>query len=185
MTAEPESLEPATEVQRPASGQRLDGRRRLLRAGLGAAPVLLTLASSPLSAEAVSAYGSAGTSATTAKAACGGCSPEAWAESSWPQSIDRGATFNQLFATRLNPDVALERLFAAGSFTTEQQVARHCAAALLNAQSGKTPATVLGVDAVREVWASYQARGYYRPVPGSEMKWNAAQIVDWLATTYA
>jgi hypothetical protein len=184
MTAEPESPQPASEAQRPGSGPRHEGRRRLLRAGLGAAPVLLTLTSSALGADGVSNVGSAA-SVARASPPCDGCSPDAWAESPWPQSIDPGATFNPLFAAHLEPDVSLKRLFAAGSFTEEQQVARHCAAALLNAQSGKTPATVLGADAVRQVWASYEARGYYEPIPGSGVKWQAGRIIDWIATTYA
>jgi len=185
MTADLHSPQPAPEAQRPSSSAPLDGRRRLLRAGLGTAPVLLTLTGSALGADGGSGAGSAGVSSMTTSTPCDGCSPEAWASSSWPQSIDRDAKFNELFAARLEPDVPLRRLLTAGSFTEEQQVARHCAAALLNAQSGRTPATVLGADTVRQVWASYEARGYYEPIPRGAVKWDAARIVDWLATTYA
>lgn len=44
---------------------------------------------------------------------------------------------------------------------------------------------MLGADTVRQVWASYEARGYYEPIPRGAVKWDAARIVDWLATTYA
>src|SRR6187397_2843611 len=66
---------------RPTQAAVALGRRRLLRGGLSAAPVIMTLASGPVSAglcQTASAYGSLNPSGTRTSETCGGRSPAAW-----------------------------------------------------------------------------------------------------------
>lgn len=51
-------------------------------------------------------------------------------------------------------------------------VARAIVAALLNAQSGRTPANILSVDDVIGIWQQYMTMGYFEPVGG--IKWYAS-----------
>jgi hypothetical protein len=50
-------------------------------------------------------------------------------------------------------------------------VARACVAALLNARSGRTPASILSADDVIQIWYEYASKGYFEPVAG--IKWYA------------
>jgi hypothetical protein len=79
----------------------------------------------------------------------------------------------------------LAQLLASTALDDEQRVARHCAAAYLNAITGKTPASVLSAEQVRRVWASYEASGSFPPVAEQSVRWRADEIVAWIETTYA
>jgi hypothetical protein len=55
----------------------------------------------------------------------------------------------------------------------------HIVAALLNAQRGLTP--VLSVTDVIGIWNEWVSKGYFEPT--ANVRWNAAQIVEYLKTT--
>lgn len=61
------------------------------------------------------------------------------------------------------------------------QLGAHIVSALLNAQSGKTPASVLGVTAVLIMFKEWDLTGYYSPTAG--VQWDAGQIVTYLKST--
>jgi len=58
-------------------------------------------------------------------------------------------------------------------------LAKHCAAALLNAAAGRTP--VLSQTQVRNMWNDYNRLGYFEPTAG--IRWNATQIVTYIKST--
>ncbi len=69
-------------------------------------------------------------------------------------------------------------------------LARHIVAALLNAAKGITPPAVLSVTTVKNIWASFVARGYYEPTAGikwypdySEPSSPNGGLIAWLKTT--
>ena len=72
-------------------------------------------------------------------------------------------------------DVLKQRAGGAGYST----LGMYCAAALLNAASGRTP--FLSEATVRQMWNDNLAFGYYEPTPG--IRWGATQIVAYLQST--
>jgi hypothetical protein len=164
------------------------GRRRLLRGGLSAAPVIMTLASGPVSAglcRTGSAYGSLNPSGRRTSVTCGGRSPSVWAttnHSHWP--LDANALFSDYFNPGLTGNnVKLKRVVDPSN--GYDPVARNCVAALLNASSGPplTPSSILSLAKAKEIWSSYATRGYFEPTAG--IRWDSAKIVDWMTTTYS
>jgi len=165
------------------------GRRRLLRGGLSAAPIIATLASGPVSAGLCttgSAYGSLNPSGTRTSLTCGGRSPAVWTGSTapgqWP--ISGNTLFSACFSPALS-DSTLKLKAVLDPSKGYDAVARNCVAALLNASTSPplTPASILGVAYAKAVWSSYRRKGYFEPTAG--IRWNGAQIVDWITTTYS
>ncbi len=166
------------------------GRRRLLRGGLGAAPVLMTLASGSVSAgmcTTCSAHGSMHPSGKQASTACGGRSPTGWSNmqaNGWPSTCQPTSKFEDFFKPTLTQQhVRLQKVIAPGG--GYDVVACHCVAALLNASTSPplTPATILSASLAKSIWASYATNGYFEPTAG--VRWNSGQIVDWIKTTYS
>jgi hypothetical protein len=187
MSPDNDRLEPVEPERRIAPAVAL-GRRRLLRAGLGAAPVIMTFASGPVSAglcKTGSAYGSLNPSGARSSATCGGKSPAAWtgtAHGQWPCSA------NALFQTYFSPALAGTNVtlkLVVDPSKGYDPVARNCVAALLNASTSPamTPATILGIARAKAVWSSYATKGYFEPTAG--IQWNSAKIVEWMTTTYS
>ena len=186
MSAETDREDPSERAGRIEAAVIL-GRRRLLRGGLSAAPVIMTLASGPVSAGLCttgSAYGSLNPSGVRSSATCGGRSPATWTSSlgHWP--IKAAALFGTHFKPALS-DIKLTLKAVVDPSGGYDPVARNCVAALLNASSSPplTPASILDVTRVKAVWSSYATKGYFEPTAG--IQWNAAKIVDWITTTYS
>jgi len=188
MAAERDHQDSAVRARDPESTVAL-GRRRLLRGGLSAAPILATLASSPVSAGLCttgSAYGSLNPSGTRTNTTCGGRSPATWTASggvgAWP--ISGNTLFSACFSPALS-DSTLKLKTVVDPSKGYDAVARNCVAALLNASASPplTPASILGVAYVKAVWTSYASKGYFEPTAG--IRWNSGQIVDWITTTYS
>jgi hypothetical protein len=178
---------------------RVQSRRRLLKGGMAAAPVLMTLANRPAfgaNGATPSAFGSMNASRTDEVNTPTGRSPGYWKNhtDAWPSpyralsisnaqsSSNAHATaatsatlFNDVFIGGRYPGVTLfeilsPELKAAGSNGGDVAVARAVAAALLNAASGRTEG-VLDVDQVKAMWAEYVNKGYFSPTNG--VKWYA------------
>jgi hypothetical protein len=166
-------------------------RRRLLRGGLGAAPVLMTLASRPVGATVCttgSAFASLQPSGTLQTTQCTGHSPSYWTACSSPgtdwKPIKPQTKFSALFTPALSDsNVTLKKVVDAS--LGYNVVARHCVAALLNASKSPplTPPSILSAAMVKAVWTSYATHGYYEPTAG--IQWTDTKIVDWITTTYA
>jgi len=169
-------------------------RRRLLKAGLAAAPVAATLVSRPVlggPTPTVSARPSLGASFATVKSASNGRLPEQWAESqTWPGPYCAADESDAAAATPYHgTDTGLAGSAFAGSTMLAvmqlpdddgvQTLGRYIGAALLNAREGLTPS--LGEQAVRGMWNQFAAQGYYEPVDG--VRWDAADIVTYIRST--
>jgi hypothetical protein len=174
-----------------AGGVTQAARRRLLRGGLGTAPVLLSLASSPVGATLCttgSAFTSLHPSGRQPTVSCGGFSPTTWASSSssYPSGTGQGNKFNAYFSPDVPSmtNIQLKDLFALTSLTTQQKVAQYCAAAYLNALTGKVPASILSDALAKTIWSSYMGpNGNYQPSSGPAL--NGTQIIDWITSTFA
>lgn len=187
MSIESDRQDPVEHERRTAPAVAL-GRRRLLRGGLAAAPVIMTLASGPVSAgmcKTGSAYGSMNPSGAKKIATCGGRTPAGWTgtnHSQWPISA------NALFQTYFSPALAgnnVKLKTVVDPSNGYDAVARNCVAALLNASTSPamTPATILGIARAKAIWSSYASQGYFEPTAG--IQWNSAKIVEWVTTTYS
>ena len=208
MSEQSQSPSPTPDDRETSGPQAATGklsRRKLLRAGLGATPVVLTVASQPVMATSstcasASAFGSINASRPRQIESCGGCKPEYWRNTTcyprWPSgyypqsSLYTPATqFDACFGST-GGYYGKSLLYVMKTTNSgKDDVARHCAAALLNAAKGLTPSTVLSVRAVKDVWSSYVRRGYYEPTAG--VRWYAYSsspagsggIVEWLKST--
>jgi len=164
------------------------GRRRLLRGGLSVAPVLMTLASGRVSAGLCttgSAFLSLHASGKQPSITCAGYSPSVWnntAEGKWP--LKQNTLFETYFAPALaGTNVSLKDVLDPNK--NYDPVAQNCVAALLNASTSPplTPATILGVGYIKEIWYSYRTKTYFEPTAG--IPWYSADIIKWIATTYS
>jgi hypothetical protein len=176
-------------------------RRRFLRGGAAAAPVLMTLASRPVLGAQVcttaSAFGSMG-SGRTAQVVCSGRAPEYWANEqsfpSWPAPYTAAAVKADPLAGRDARTPTLFQSCFAGSMQYQNKtlldvlhtgggspndVARHCVAAMLNVAAGLAP--VLTIPKVCGMWQEFSTRGYYEPTAG--VRWDNTRLVAYLRST--
>lgn len=173
-------------------------RRRLAKAGVGAAGVLLTLdsraAMSPMICKSPSGALSGGLSSNYNNAAttCEGLSPGYWLNhtSSWPVSNqimfvsvfevpgDKNActpeTLNQSYqcSTMLN-------LLSPHDFD-RYNLGRHLVATYLNVMSGKI--SFLSVATLQKMWSDVLRTGQYSPASG--VYWSAEQVKNYLENTH-
>jgi hypothetical protein len=75
----------------------------------------------------------------------------------------------------------LQVLQAGQSSFDKAGLAAHLVAAVLNAQAGYTPLSVLSAAKAKEIWTDYNSRGYFEPTAG--VRWDSANTIDWLKTT--
>jgi hypothetical protein len=172
------------------------GRRRLLQGGLGAAPLLMTLASRPVlgatQCYTCSAYGSMPSSGATT-AYCSGRTPEYWGSAQnfgqWPPlyypvnttgpGTVQATRFNQVFSPSPYPvpTTCLEVLQMGNG--PPNGVCRHLVAAVFNVQKGFVP--VLSLQVLQTIWFEYRSTGYFAPTAG--VRWYDAEIVEYLRST--
>lgn len=166
-----------------------DSRRRLIRGGLAAAPVLMTLANRPAfgaNGATPSAFGSINASRPDTGVEISGRSPGYWKNHTnvWPAPFKAVSTegpggaaatkFDDVFTGSRFPGLTLldvispEKKLAASGNGGDTAVARCCVAALLNAASGKTIG-VLDIDQVKIIWTEFVSKGYFSPTHG--VKW--------------
>jgi len=183
-------------------------RRRLLRAGLGSAPVLLV--ASPRSVMAGGGQCVTGSAFTSLNAVashqprthfCQGKSPDFWKDdrvaSLWPNQIVRSSTGNTVATT-------FEAIFGRGggwysgktcldilrlpANAGRDGVARHLMASVLNSLKGWTPNGVLSITTAKDVWSEYTRKGHYEPTAGIKWYEDSASrgnggITPWLKST--
>lgn len=176
---------------RPQEGV-VAARRKLLKLGAGATPILMALASRSAFAchsTTPSAFGSVCNSRPELLQSSDGRSPGFWkthtGTSYWPQpyysdtiKISKyktipATTFKSVFCATGAPSpfsssaTLLDVLESGGGGS--KAVARACVAALLNARSGRTPSSIMTVDDVINIWNQYATMGYFEPTAG--VKW--------------
>ncbi len=212
MSSDNESRATETESAPPPPPAVGATRRRLLRGGLLAGPVVWTVSAKSVMAQGMggrcttaSAYGSINASRPSNLTHCGGHRPHYWARQQhhdeWPVGYtpvsSHHGTRVQAHATRFTEcfgqSSAYQRATLLEVLSTrsggQDEVARLCAAAMLNAAKGLTPPHVLGATVIRDVWQSYSRRGYYEPTAGIRWYADASEpagtggIVEWLQST--
>jgi hypothetical protein len=172
-------------------------RRRLAKAGVGAAGVLLTLESratmSPMMCKAPSGALSGGLSSHYGPApVCQGRSPGYWKNhtSVWPCST--GTYFADVFYVAGNRRYCTTKtkntnylcstmlnLVSPQSFD-KYNLAMHAIATYLNIKSGKI--SFLSVETLLNMWYEVQTKGVYTPTAG--VTWNAEQVKNYLQATH-
>jgi len=172
-----------------AAAARREARRRLLKGGLAAAPVALTVTSRPVLG-AIECQGPTGfQSANVSRlvGAPGGLScgtrklPADWVATgvTWPAGYTRAMLFGSAFPqTTLYAALTLEQVLAGPSTGTanDKLIAQLVVAALLNSAS----TTVPSVQQVRDLWTGYLGNNFR---PGSEAVWPPSKIIKYLQYT--
>lgn len=185
-------------------------RRRLLRGGLAAAPVMMTLVSRPVIAGGASGTGGACTTASTVSSvtasgaaarlqSCAGRSPEFWVGSrQWPPGTapagEKATMFTGVFGGSVYQGKTMYEVMASSRSSSGQDgLARYLSAAYLNALAGTVPNKVLSPSTAKNIWTTVvvNRKGWYEPTAG--VKWYAdhaepaanqpAGIIAWIRTT--
>lgn len=171
--------------QAPAS----PARRRLLRGGAAAAPVLATFVSQPVHAAYSCKSASAFTSANASRpgaAVCNGSSPAWWLgnQGSWVDCSPSTTAFATYFSVTASYPIGttLVQVLQGSSTAQADKMARNLVAALLNMKSGRIGAGVFSEDQLRNVWLGAIGSGYV-PVAGAQ-PWYAQQVNQWLASVF-
>lgn len=187
-----------SEVRERPETVRSDERRRLLRGGLAAGPVILSIASRPVLGQSLNC-GSAQVQAslaagTSLHAGCAvdpyntGNSPAKWLSTgTWPTPYSNvspktkfiGLTTG-LDGTAPNPNTMYAVLKGTATGLADLTLAQDIVAALLNAAAGKTP--FLSTATVQQMWNSYVLHGYYEVSPG--IRWYPTQLKSYLQSTW-
>lgn len=164
-------------------------RRRLTKAGLGAASVLWSLDShatlKPMICVSASAALSGGLSSSYAQkpTACSGKSPGYWKNhDGWPCSRDKA--FSEVFACSGANDKtygqsSLYDLIEGRKFD-RYNLGKHLVATYLNVTTGKIG--FLSVQTLQQMWNQLQSRGYYEPASG--IYWSPEQTKRYLEATH-
>jgi hypothetical protein len=167
-------------------------------AGMGAAPILATLASRPVLGKqptSGSAQPSLGGSLAPNKHASAGRSPAEWVDTQvWPNpyyAIDQSGETDYAATLYHSPATGLAGAAFGGSTMLavlqsacdgdRHGIGGYVAAALLNAREGLTP--TLSEPMVRAMWNQFAECGYYEPIAG--VHWDAGDIVRYIRTTIA
>lgn len=183
----------------------LVARRRILRGGLGAAPVLMVSAprsvmAGTLNCVPASSFASINASRPDLLSSCSGRAPWHWKQPQWfghwPARYvptGPGATmFDAVFGMVGGyPGKSLLQVLELQGATGRDGLAKHIVAALLNAAANLTPVNVLGVGRVKAVWAEFVATGSGYYVPTAGIKWypdyavpaGTGGITPWLKST--
>lgn len=177
-------------------------RRRLLQAGIGASPAILTLVSNPVRATytttPASSFASVNTSRPGTHVVTNGCKPSYWVNcgmAQWPAACKDAAgnpkKFKDLFSDYgTYGSKTLIQCLQLGPNSGMDGVVKHVCAAYLNAASGKVPSSICSTQTAKDIWQSYSGgKGYYEPTAG--VKWFADScdpsgnggINPWLKTT--
>lgn len=179
-------------------------RRALLRAGAGASPVLLTLASGPVAANpfanngtctlassfvSVATFKSRNPNATSLK--CSSQNADYWRElaASAPATPALNVTVSALlgnttsaFNGMLVKDVLLAPLPTSGTVQTTGQLGtlQHLIALALNLNAGYiTPGAGFDLAYLQTLWSNYKFNGDRYKKPGSQIDWGDTEIIAW------
>lgn len=173
----------------PSLTPRGTARRRLTKAGLGAASVLWTLDSKAQMRTMVCVSPSGAlsgglSSSYVGKApACDGKSPGYWKNhAGWPCPIDRG--FKEVFncGSRTIDTYGKKTLLEIlkGCDFDQYNLGMHLVATYLNVLSGRIG--YLSVATLQQMWNELQSPGYYTPAKG--VFWSAEQTKRYLEATH-
>ena len=180
----------------PPLGERGAARRRLARAGIGAAGILYTLESraalSPMMCKSPSGALSGGLSSNYGPApVCAGLSPGYWKNHpNWP--VPRDTMFAAVFGGVGSPaSCTLEAQNKSYQCSTmlnllsdqtfdRYNLGMHCVATYLNILSGRI--SFLSVETLANMWLEVQTKGSYSPTAG--VTWTPEQVKNYLQATH-
>jgi hypothetical protein len=180
----------------PSNGAvRSPGRRRLLQAGVSAAPIVMTVASRPVLAvgcDSPSGFTSLSQS-HPGPGTCTGKGPISWTshKANWPPPYNSGPDadpkFKVLFGSAVtgvpsfDPNKKLSDVMAHDT-TGPWGLAQYIIAAYFNAFSGAYgTSTLLSTATVINIWSDYSKTGTYSPRAGAT--WSNLEIVAYLRST--
>lgn len=167
------------------------GRRRLLRAGLAATPVVLTVGSR----SALAAGGCLSPSASASinlfhsrpdrplDPCAQGRSPDYWGNAADNHRIRlaRDTRFSSKYSGGFSPKT-IERVILLNGTGDPQQLGAHLGAAWCNLHMGWVPESVIDLPTLQAMWAGRNTG--FCPVAGSTTPvWYAGKMVDYLKTT--
>lgn len=180
----------------------LSARRRLLRGGLGAAPVVLTLASRPVLAAtncaAPSSFASINASRPSQVQTCNGLGIDYWSNpsnfSQWPAGYQanggaNATKFVNVFGVPVGESRTLLQMLQLSAPSDRDAVAQQLVVSLLNVASGRVPATVMTRSGLVQIWNEFYTKGYYEPTAGIRWFANSSQppgtpgVIGWLRST--
>jgi hypothetical protein len=180
----------------PGNGAvRSPGRRRLLQAGVSAAPIVMTVASRPVLAagcDSPSGFTSLNQS-HPGPGTCTGKGPVAWktaGKDNWPAPLNADPKFKDVqgfgstapSGSSFDPNKKLSQVLANTDNTAAWVLARYIIAAYLNALSGAYgTSTLLSTATVANIWSEYSNNLSYSPRAGAT--WNYLEIVAYLKST--
>lgn len=163
-------------------------RRRLAKAGLGAAGVLWTAQSHAIdftcvSASAALSGGLDSNKVDSGSVACEGRSPGFWKNhSGWP--VPNSMLFSSVFSCPepLSSTYGSATLLAMveGCDFDKQNIGKHLTAAYLNVKSGKIG--FLSERTLLQMWNELRTSGHYQPVRG--VFWDVDKTKEYLEGTY-
>jgi hypothetical protein len=167
-------------------GPKSASRRRFGKSGLAASGVLITLASRPVLGTEVckspSGFLSGNLSTHGPAPICQGRSPGYWKNhTKWPISNRTTCKFSSVFTCPRGSPYAKVTMFELLSHQTfdSHNLGMHLVASYLNAMAGWT--SFLTVQRIQSMFSEWSSRGYFEPTAG--VRWDAAQIVDYLQLT--
>ncbi|HEX5126721.1 MAG TPA: hypothetical protein VFW00_08270 [Rhodocyclaceae bacterium] len=185
------------DTSQSASGaDRQISRRRLIRSSLAAGPVILTLASKPVLGTTTLcktpslALSGALSHADTKTGSCSGSGCGYWkTQSSCPVPksnafhtpcpapnvghFTKGTQSYCNFGTKTLGDVLNL------TYNSNNKVAMHCVAALMNIRAGTVSSKAMDETALKSMWDDYRQHGTFTPFAGAT-PWNGDQIVSYL-----
>jgi len=168
-------------------------RRRLLRGGLSAAPVVLTLASRPVLATTcvtASAMASANASRPAGNSVtCAGMNAQYWCGSftGWPSLMPKTTTFNACIGPSLFKDTTtcldvLKGKHEYGSTSTysaaQLEFAKNCVLAMVNLADNKIGTDVLSVTQIKRAWLDAPS-GNFAADAASGIRWDTNKVNLW------
>jgi len=163
-----------------------ESRRRFGKSSIVASGVLATLVSRPVLGcdvcKSPSGFLSGNLSTPGTPEALPGRSPGYWKNHTrWPIANRETSKFSSVFTCKPGSPYASITMLALLSHQSfdSHNLGMHLVAAYLNAMAGWTP--FLTAERIKSMFSEWSATGYFSPTAG--VKWNAAQIVDYLKWT--
>ena len=169
-------------------------RRRLLQAGLGASPVVLTFVSRPVvgadACKSPSSDMSAGSPGRTVVVIqCAGVGPVTW--DATKSTAVKSTTFSSVIGSYTaqvgsHPysDPTIAQVLQTTGTDAKSVLARNMAAAYLNWDAKTVPAAIVTPTQLSLMWTAATSGSGYVPIAGSTTTWDAAAISNWLAKTW-
>lgn len=189
---------PASAGSPAAGGGRVLGRRTLLRAGASATPVLMTLASNPVSAANSCVVASSFVSVAsfksrnpTATLQCSSKTCESWRSDATTLSTYRAFLDSTTVASLLGTtspsstyaNASLSAVLAdAGGIVKDGEIGvlQHLISLCMNVKTGNAPSPGnVTPGYIGGIWKNYKTNGGRYIVSASSINWSPAQLVTW------